>query len=171
MKFHSKPELVEKYNETVRAAVNKLLLNRRLSTTIDRDDLYQIGWVALIQCIPHFDSNRGVKFETYASRVIVNAVNTEIHKHSKKRLQHLTVDIAGEIPFDEIPINDLMVRLIGLVKGKLDRCETSVFWKRVIDEKTFQEIGEEMECSRETARKIYNESLNKIKEAVYEHES
>lgn len=171
MTFRSKPEQVKKYNQMVRAVVNSLLLNRRLSVTIDRDDLYQIGWVALIQCIPHFDDSRGVKFETYASRVIVNAVNTEILKHSKKKLSHLTVDIVGDYPVDETPINELMVQLIDLVKGKLDRCQKEVFWKRVLDDKTFEEIGVEIGRSRETARKIYNESLDKIKDAVYEHES
>ncbi len=166
MTFHSNSELYNKYDKTVRAVVNTLLLSRRLvSLPIDRDDLYQVGWVALIQCLPHFDETRGVKFETYASRVIVNAVNREIGLHLARRMAHTHTDIAGEDCWvDER--SRMMAELIDVVGDKLSVREREVFWKRFIDDKTFEEIGVEKGFSRETARKIYHHSLEKIKEAV-----
>jgi RNA polymerase sigma factor (sigma-70 family) len=165
---HSKEDLLLQYESTVRAVVNRLLLNRHLvNLPIDREDLYQVAWMALIQCYPHFDKSRGVKFETYASTVIVNAVNREIKKYSLRRMSNIIIDIEDENQDMETQL-EFMSELISIVEsGKvLDRTEREIFWHRFIDEKTFSEIGTLFDVSRETARKVYNKSLEKLKKAV-----
>lgn len=163
----SNPATITKYNKTVRAVVNTLLLSRHLSSLpIDRDDLYQVGWVALIQCLPHFDSSRGVKFETYASRVIVNAVNKEIMHYGTRRMNRLNVDVANNVTVGETTDSQMMDELITTAQATLSRSEQSVFWKRFTDGKTFEDIGKEHGFSRETARKIFNTSLRKVMKAV-----
>jgi len=164
MKFHSKSELYQKYDKTVRAAVNRLLLTRRLACLpIDREDLYQIGWIALLKCVPHFDTSRGVKFETYASTVIVNAVNKEIKHYVNRKMPNFDIDIEDETEDSQ---SEMLSRLIAVTKEMLSKREFAVFWMKFIDNKTFTEIGENYGFSRETARKIYNNSLDKIKESI-----
>lgn len=43
-----------------------------LSHTLEYEDLYQIGCMGLYQAAESFDESRGVKFSTYAIRVIMN---------------------------------------------------------------------------------------------------
>jgi RNA polymerase sigma factor for flagellar operon FliA len=65
----------EQYRHLVKRAVARLLSHYRLvGTVIDRDDLYQMGNIALVNAIRNFNPDKNVKFETYANIAIRNAV-------------------------------------------------------------------------------------------------
>ena len=158
---------VTNYESTVKAVVNRLLLSRRISQySTERDDLYQIGWMAVMNCAKTFDENRGVKFETYASRAIINAVNKELKRLSDRRAYTITIDLATT----EIPVvaDTIMRQLIDTVEtsGKFSRVERKVFWLKFIDDLCFTEIGKQVGVSRETVRKMYRKSIAKVKELM-----
>ena len=57
--------LIAFYYSLVKVAISKLVA--RHNKHIDYDDLFSCGTLGLIDAIAKYDSNRGVKFETYAS--------------------------------------------------------------------------------------------------------
>ena len=158
---------VEKHIAMVKAVVNRLLLSRRLFyLSTEREDLYQIGWMSLNNCIKTFDENRGIKFDTYATTAIRNAVNNELHKLSKRRMYSIAV---------EPSVNEASIVKDREIREVIDTVEHSkhfspkertVFWLRFIDEQRFFDIGKRIGVSRETARRIYNKSLSKLKELM-----
>lgn len=158
---------VTNYESTVKAAVNRLLLSRRISQfPIERDDLYQIGWIAVMNCAKTFDENRGVKFETYATKAIINAVNKELKRLSDRRTYTITIDSAAtEV---SVVADTIMRQLIDTVEsnGKFSRVERKVFWLKFIDDLCFTEIGKQVGVSRETVRKMYRKSIDKVKELM-----
>jgi RNA polymerase sigma factor FliA len=68
---------------TLEQAVNESLagvkflagrLANRLPAHVDVEDLVQVGLLGLLQCAQRFDSQRGVKFQTYANRRVQGAM-------------------------------------------------------------------------------------------------
>lgn len=167
----SKSEIVSKYADVVRVVVKRLLSSNSISRLpIEIEDLYQIGWVTLLKCQSSFDPDRNVKFETYASRAIERAVLLEIGRQMKRKMINATIEIEAGTPFGEAIefMNWLTSRMYD--ENILDKEERDVFWSRFLDDETFKEIGEKLSVSKETARQIYNRSLEKIKRAyVNEH--
>ena len=49
-------------------------LANRLPAHVDVEDLVQVGLLGLLQCAQRFDSQRGVKFQTYANRRVQGAM-------------------------------------------------------------------------------------------------
>jgi RNA polymerase sigma factor FliA len=49
-------------------------LANRLPAHVDVEDLVQVGLMGLLQCVQRFDSDRGVKFQTYANRRVQGAM-------------------------------------------------------------------------------------------------
>lgn len=49
-------------------------LANRLPTHVDVEDLIQVGLMGLLQCAQRYDSDRGVKFQTYANRRVQGAM-------------------------------------------------------------------------------------------------
>jgi RNA polymerase sigma factor (sigma-70 family) len=160
-------EDVKKYEPTIRAVVNRLLLSRRyFSLYTEREDLFQIGWVALIGCLETFDKCRGFKFETYASKAIFNAVNKELKRlviehHNTQKMEKTEY----ELPEFE---DEYMKKLVDAVENSnLFTSRTrKVFWLRFIDEQSFDQIGKTIGVSGEYARRIYHSSVKKLKELM-----
>ena len=151
----------------VRAVVNRLLLSRRSFFIVtEREDLYQIGWLALNNCIKTFDESRGAKFDTYATTAIRNAVNKELHRLSKQRMQSIMMEASCV----DIPTSG--DKEMKLVIDALDNSrhfstqERSIFWLRFNDEQHFHDIGSKLGVSRETVRRTYNKTLEKLKELM-----
>ena len=155
------------YESTVKAVVNRLLLSRRISQfPIERDDLYQIGWIAVINCVKTYDENRGAKFETYATRAIINAVNKELKRLSDRKAYTMTLDS----PTKESPMvaDEIMRRLIDAVEnsGEFNSLERKIFWLKFTDDLCFTEIGKRVGSNRETVRQLYRKSVRKVKELM-----
>jgi RNA polymerase sigma factor (sigma-70 family) len=90
----SNPDIVTKYEKMVRAVVAKLLLRYHLyNYCLDRDDLHQLGWIALLKSLKLFDPSYGVKFETYASRSIYYYIKEQL-----TRKQHSAMKLTVEDP-------------------------------------------------------------------------
>lgn len=167
LKLGDKSIDVPHLENVVKAVVNKLLLSRRyFSLYTEREDLFQIGWVTLIGCLETFDTGRGIKFETYASKAIYNAVNKELKRLVIEHKNTSTME-ATEYELPEFE-DEYMKKLVNTVEnsGVFTARMKKVFWLRFIDEQSFSQIGTAIGVSREYARQLYNKSVKKLKELM-----
>ena len=161
-------EEVVRYQKLVRVVVDRLLLNRRWVHLTEKEDLYQIGWMTLMGCFDRFDKSRNVKFETFASSSIFNAVIDELRLLNRKQLPITFVN--PDIPVDEVTeTRDVLVtKLINMIElsGHFTTKERRIFWLRFTESQRFIDIGSKLDISKETARRIYNASIIKAKELM-----
>ncbi|MBR2278660.1 MAG: sigma-70 family RNA polymerase sigma factor [Eubacterium sp.] len=71
-------ELIIRYRSTVEAIAMKYI-----NSPLEKDDLVQEGMIGLLAAINSYNSNKGAKFVTYASRCINNSVQTALRKFSR----------------------------------------------------------------------------------------
>ncbi len=160
-------EQIIQYQPMVKAAVNKLLLRRRWShLSIDREDLYQIGWIALIECLKYFDASYGVTFATYANVAIRRVINRELLQLSKKNMPNLNgVDVAEAQPTETQ--EKLMTQLIEAVEGsgEFTKREKTIFWMR-LDNQPFAKIGNHIGITGQRAGQLYNDLVVRLKRII-----
>jgi RNA polymerase sigma factor for flagellar operon FliA len=70
--------LIEKYLPLVSSAVARLAMT--LPDHVDRDDLYSVGLVGLLQALRNFDPTCGASFETYARLRVRGAMLDELRR-------------------------------------------------------------------------------------------
>lgn len=75
----------------------------------ERDDLYQVGMLGLIDAYKHFDSNQGTKFSTYAYYYIIGEVNKFIRESSSLKVSKNLIDLKKSI----IKAKEVMSQRIG----------------------------------------------------------
>lgn len=120
----------------------------------DKDDLYQVGIIGLIDASKKFDSNMGVKFSTYAYKYILG----EITKYMR---ENVGLKVSREVLKLKQSINNTR----DLLRQKLLREPTieelSVFLE--IDDKKIQEIDSITQdvqsldfCYQEESDNLYN---------------
>lgn len=75
----------------------------------DRDDLYQVGMIGLIDAYKHFDSNRDTKFSSYAYYYIVGEVNKYIRESSSLKVSKELIDVKKKV----LKAKELMTQKLG----------------------------------------------------------
>lgn len=70
--------LIVRYRSTVEAIAMKYI-----ASPLEKDDLVQEGMIGLLAAIKSYNSEKGAKFVTYASRCINNSVQTALRKVSR----------------------------------------------------------------------------------------
>ena len=104
---------------------------------VDKDDLYQVGMIGLIDAYKHFDSGVGVKFSSYAYYYILGEVTKFVRENRSVRVSK-----------DIIKLNGSIERCKDALRQKLGReptdMEVSLFLE--IDE---EKIGEVRSCMQE----------------------
>ena len=63
----------------------------------ERDDLYQVGMLGLIDAYKHFDSSQGTKFSTYAYYYIIGEVNKYIRESSSLKVNKNLIELKKSI--------------------------------------------------------------------------
>ncbi len=76
-------------------ATNKLIIRYRsvvevialkyIDSPLEKDDLVQEGMIGLLAAIKSFNSEKGTKFSTYASRCINNSIKSALKKFSRMK--------------------------------------------------------------------------------------
>lgn len=97
----------------------------------DRDDLYQVGMIGLINASKKFDSSVGVKFSTYAYKYILGEVTKYMRENTNIRISR-----------DIIKLKQSINKTKDLLRQRLSRepttLELSLFLE--IDEEKIEEI-------------------------------
>ena len=81
----------------------------KYSKRYDRDDLYQVGMIGLIDAYNHFDKSLGTKFSTFAYYYIVGEVNKYIRESSSLKVSKKLIDLNKKI----INARELMIQKLG----------------------------------------------------------
>ena len=63
----------------------------------DREDLYQVSMLGLIDALKHYDNNYNTKFSTFAYYYIVGEVNKYIRENSSLKVSKNLVDLKNKI--------------------------------------------------------------------------
>ncbi|MBF0124735.1 MAG: FliA/WhiG family RNA polymerase sigma factor [Magnetococcales bacterium] len=72
----SRDEVILRYAPLVKYVANRICM--RLPSSVDVDDLYQVGILGLIDAVSKFDPDRGIKFQTYAEFRVRGAILDEL---------------------------------------------------------------------------------------------
>ena len=82
----------------------------------DRDDLYQVGMLGLIDAYKHFDKNYDTKFSTFAYYYIVGEVNKFIRENSCLKVSKDLIDLKKKI----ILCRESMAQKLGRIPSNLE---------------------------------------------------
>lgn len=75
----------------------------------EREDLYQVGMLGLIDAYKHYDSLQGTKFSTYAYYYIIGEVNKYIRESSSLKVSKNLIELKKSI----IKTKELMIQRLG----------------------------------------------------------
>ena len=169
-------EIVLLYMETVKNSA--LALRNIYAKGYDADDLVNEGVIALIAAVETFDTERGVKFETYASLKIKGAIIDYIRKQDwvprqvRKFARELN-NAYGEL-YNELcrnPTNKELAEYLGLNKEQFEKRLADTVNANTL---SFEELLYEDNFSKKTEtdlnqNKIFsNEQTKVISEAIAE---
>ena len=75
----------------------------------DRDDLYQVGMLGLIDAYKHFNKSYDTKFSTFAYYYIVGEVNKYIRESSSLKVSRDLIELKKKI----LKVKDIMIQKLG----------------------------------------------------------
>ena len=96
----------------------------------DREDLYQVSMIGLIDALKHYNSNYDTKFSTFAYYYIVGEINKYIRENSSLKVSKNLVDLKSKI----IKTKEMISQKLGREATNL---EISLYLE--IDEKVVNE--------------------------------
>ena len=82
----------------------------------DRDDLYQVGMLGLIDAYKHYNSSYGAKFSTFAYYYIVGEVNKYIRENSSLKVSKNLVELKKKI----LGCREVMTQKLGRIPTNLE---------------------------------------------------
>lgn len=82
----------------------------------DRDDLYQVGMLGLIDAYKHYNSNYDTKFSTFAYYYIVGEVNKYIRENSSLKISRNIIELKKKI----LECRDVMSQKLGRAPTNLE---------------------------------------------------
>src|SRR5262245_36750661 len=96
MTADEKNRLIEEYLPLVHHVLGRLTIH--LPTTLDREDLFEVGVLGLMQAAGTFNAAKGAAFKTHAYTNIRGAILDEIRKHDPiPRSRRDRVRLLGEV--------------------------------------------------------------------------
>ena len=82
----------------------------------DRDDLYQVGMLGLIDAYKHFNKSYDTKFSTFAYYYIVGEVNKYIRESSSLKVSRDLIELKKKI----LKVKDIMIQKLGREPSNLE---------------------------------------------------
>lgn len=153
-------DLVE-YQNLIWSIVNKILCkmeDRNYKAELE-NELFQEGFLGLIEAQQKYDENKGVKFSTFAYPYIkgycLKYLNNEIKINSKtKELVQNENDAYEEDFLDtDLDIIAMMKETLRKTNKKLTSLEENILLERIDEDLDYRTIAEKNNCS---VKKIYN---------------
>lgn len=81
----------------------------KYSSRFDKDDLYQVGMIGLIDAYKHYDNSYDTKFSTFAYYYIVGEVNKYIRESSSLKVSKNLVNLKKKV----LKTKDVMTQKLG----------------------------------------------------------
>lgn len=153
-------DLVE-YQNLIWSIVNKILCkmeDRNYKTELE-NELFQEGFLGLIEAQQKYDENKGVKFSTFAYPYIkgycLKYLNNEIKINSKTKELVQDENNAYEEDFldTDLDIIAMMKETLRKTNKKLTSLEENILLERIDEDLDYRTIAEKNNCS---VKKIYN---------------
>lgn len=139
------------------------------------DDYIQSGLIGLMKAFRSYDISKGVLFYTYALQCIKTEIRNYFRKHVNKSIVMVSLDepIVDSMSedrdstyYDKLSVEDFSEELIELLNNKqvvdklqkiIDRfteTQKEITRKYYIENKTYQQIAKEMNCSKQYVGKV-----------------
>jgi len=162
--------LVTKHEKLVDVTI-KSLSNKIPSLKADIDEYKEAATWALINSANKFDFKRDTQFSTYAitsiRREIINKAKQNALKN--KRFRNIEDDIepfsTDNNTLDKMIDVEALLALKGVCKS-LPEKDKKIVRMRFVEGKTFEEIGRELQVTREMARVYYKQMLGRIEKQL-----
>ena len=103
---------MNKYEEIIKvnSGLIYMIMNKYFKG-YDKDDLYQVGMLGLIDAYKHYNSNYDTKFSTFAYYYIVGEVNKYIRENSSLKVSKNLIEVKKKI----LDCRDVMTQKLGRV--------------------------------------------------------
>lgn len=121
----------------------------------DLDDLISVGSIGLLKAIRGFDEGRNIKFSTYATTCIQNEMKRELKRFNS----HISLELLSDI--EQETSNGIW----EFMPDYLTEVEKQVLHMRLVENKTFKEIGNHMDRTKSWASAKMIEILDKLRES------
>ena len=142
-----------------------------------KEDLIQVGMLALWRCCEKYDPERGTKFSTYAYESIRKSMTCLLVREVKKTSQ--TVSFSEPVKSDcTITYEDVVtsnediyhrIEVFEIIQGvysKLPQKEQKII-EMILKEYTQTEIAEKFKMSKSNVGKIVKKFRNKVKNTLF----
>jgi RNA polymerase primary sigma factor len=133
------------------------------------DDLISEGYYMILKAVDYFDFNRGFKFSTYGTWVVIRNMQRavkQLHQHDAKNQTGFDkCDFHAESGSTEPDDNFNQIQNKELIDTLLEYCtlrEREVLQQRFFQDKTLKDIAQQMGLSRERVRQIQDAALKSI---------
>jgi RNA polymerase sporulation-specific sigma factor len=148
------------------------IANKYRSTGIENDELFSAGSLGLVKAANSFDSSRGFKFATYASRCINNEILmflrqtknarscVSLHGYNNEEAQEFDFEIAYFENYDTV--DDLLALKEVLVR--LDKREKKLIYLRFFCNMNQAEVSDVLGISQSYISRLERRALKKMKE-------
>ena len=140
--LHARDLLIRQNLKFIRKIAGSFAINPWIG--LDRDDLVQVGSIAMVDAAKSYDPNHGAKFETFMTPVLKNAMIDLIREH-QNGFEYRAIDPEGTLNYKMVHVEDEIPDSNGL---------------------TVEECVVDLQAIEPESREIYRESIEEIHKAL-----
>ena len=132
----------------------------------DAEDLLQAGFLRAWQKIESFEYDGEGSFRRWLATVVVNTCLNELEKRQSGALQSGALKDHDHQQAQQRSAQEERRAALIEAMGALEEEDRDVVIQHVVEELSFEEIGENLGCSRETARVRYAAAMERLARSV-----
>jgi RNA polymerase sigma factor (sigma-70 family) len=184
MKIESCLAEAEKIKKMIIEANLRLVVsiaNKHITSSINLPDLVSEGNFALMRAVEKFDYTRGIRFATYGSWVIskdyarkIPAAAARLDRAPAASLANVGRDLRAKPAIDVVAVEQAHQSLVQVIRNNLDQREQYVILNHFgllgslvkKEKKTLQQIGQDLNISKERVRQIELTALQKLRQSL-----
>lgn len=184
--------LFEEYTETKDINIRNIIVEHNLklvvhsiykkfnNNTIDKEDLFMVGTIGLINAVENYSIHLKTKFSTYATKSIDNEISYYIYcyyrnycskslneKINNESEEELITTLKNKVDEEEKSINQIMIELrLKFLSEKEKDIVLSYFGALNYRKLTQEELSKKYSVSKASIYKIINIALKKMSKSV-----